>query len=93
MKLDIKKDLKSQILHFQFGLDLGILGAKGNGNIGNWKSWKTLRVEKSGRNFAGRISKFRRYVIEVIVLDLMSLWKLGGSSAFASLVLLDVLGR
>ena len=41
-----------------------------------------------------RISKCRRYVIDVTVLDSLSLGELGeGFSALASLVLLDVLGR
>ena len=41
-----------------------------------------------------RISKCRRYVIDVTVLDSFSLGELGGGfSALASLVLLDVLGR
>ena len=38
------------------------------------------------------MSKCCRYVIDVTGLDLLSLGELGGSSAFASLVLLDVLG-
>ena len=38
----------------------------------------------------GRISKCRRYVIDVTGLDLLSL---GESIALASLVLLDMLGR
>jgi len=41
----------------------------------------------------GRISKFRRYVIDVTGLDPLSLGELGGSSSLASLVLLDVRGR
>ena len=41
----------------------------------------------------GRISKCRRCVIDVTGLDLLSLGELGGPSALASLVLLDVLGR
>ena len=36
---------------------------------------------------------YRRYVINVTGLDPLSLRELGGSSALASLVLLDVLGR
>ena len=39
----------------------------------------------------GRISKYRRYVIDVTGLDSISLGELGGSSALASSVLLDVL--
>ena len=34
----------------------------GNRNPGNWKSWKTLRVERSGWNLMGRISTSSRYV-------------------------------
>ena len=42
----------------------------------------------------GRISKSRRYVIDVTGLDPLSLGDLeGGPSALASSVLLDVLGR
>ena len=43
----------------------------------------------------GRISKCRRYVIDVTGMDPLSLRELGGEgfSALASLVLLDVLGR
>ena len=41
----------------------------------------------------GRISKCCRYVIDVTGLDSLSLGELGVSSALASLVLLDVLGR
>ena len=41
-----------------------------------------------------RISKCRRYVIDVTVVDSLSLGNWGeGFSALASLVLLDVLGR
>ena len=41
----------------------------------------------------GRISKCLRYVIDVTGLDPLSLGELGGSSALASSVLLDVLER
>ena len=41
----------------------------------------------------GRISKSPRYVIDVTGLDPLSLGELGGSSALASLVLVDVVGR
>ena len=48
MKLDIKKNLMSQMIHFQFKLDPGHRGLEGgNINLGNRKFWKTLRVEKS----------------------------------------------
>ena len=40
-----------------------------------------------------RISKCRRYLIDVTGLDPLSLGELGGSSALASLVPLDVLGQ
>jgi len=33
------------------------------------KSWKTLRVEGSECNLLGRISKCRRYVIEITGMD------------------------
>ena len=37
----------SQML--RFGLDPGTLEVeRGNGNLGHWKSWKTVRVERSG---------------------------------------------
>jgi len=41
----------------------------------------------------GRISECLRYVIEATGADPLSLGELGGSSALANLVLLDVLGR
>ena len=40
-----------------------------------------------------RIRKFCRYVIDVTGLDPLSLGELGGSSALAISVLLDVLGQ
>ena len=47
-----------------------------------------------GTGMVDRISKYRRYVIDVTVLDSLTLGELGeGFSALASLVLLDVLGR
>ena len=52
-----------------------------------------LRVDKLGWNLVCRISKFRRYVIYVTGLDVLSLGELGGSNALASLVLMDILGR
>ena len=48
-------------------------------------------MENLGFNLLGRISKCRRYVIDVTVLDSLSLGE--GISDLASLVLLDVLGR
>jgi len=38
---------------------------------GSWKSWKTLRMERLGWRLVGRISKCRRYVIDVTGLDLL----------------------
>ena len=90
MKFDIYEGLVSQSPYYKFQSDLVTLGGIGGGNR---KSRKTLRVEKSGSNLVGRISKCRRYVIDVTGLDPIFLGELGGSSAFASLVLLDVLGR
>ena len=61
---------------------------------GNQKSWKTLRVVKLGRNLVGRISKCRRNVIDLTVLDPISLGELGvGFCVLVSLMLLGVLGR
>ena len=57
----------------------------------NAKYWKTLRVEISGSNLVVRISKCRRYMIEVSGLGPLSFGELGGSSALAILVLLEVL--
>ena len=49
MKLDVKKDLMSQMLHFRFESDPGTYGVEGgNKNLGNRKSCKTLRVERLG---------------------------------------------
>ena len=49
MKLDIYKDLMSQIIHFKFGFDPRHYGVERvTGNIGNQESLKTLRVERSG---------------------------------------------
>ena len=43
--------------------------------------------------YCGRISNCRRYVIDIIGLDPLSLGELVGSRALVSLVLLNVLGR
>ena len=43
---------------------------------GSQKSWKTLRVERSVWNLVGKISKCRRYVIDVTGLDPLSLGEL-----------------
>ena len=53
-------------------------------------------MERSGRNLVDRINKCRRCMIDVtdlLFLCNFSVEELGGSSALASLVLLDVLGR
>ena len=42
------------------------------------KSWKTLRVERSGLNLVGRISTSSRYVFDIIRPDLLSLGVLEG---------------
>ena len=55
--------------------DLLTLGGVGGGNH---KSWKTLRMERSGRNLVSKISKCRIYVIDVTGLDPLSLEELGG---------------
>ena len=44
---------------------------------GDLKSWKTLRVEESRRNFVGKISKSPRYVIDITRTDPLSLGELG----------------
>ena len=77
----------SQSCNFKSRPDFVKLGGVGGeaGNLG-----KTLKVERLGWNMVDRISKCRRYVIDVTILDPLSL---RGSSALASLVLLDVLGR
>ena len=54
-----------------------ILGGGGVGR-GNLKSWKTLRVEGSGRNLVGRISTSPRYMIDITRTDSLSLGELGG---------------
>ena len=58
----------------------------------NPKSLKTLSVERLGWNLVGRICKCHKYVTDLTGLDPLSFVELGGSSAFASLVLLDMLG-
>ena len=65
----------SQSSYFKSQPDLLTLGGVGEGNR---KSWKTLRVEKSGGNLVGRISKCRIYVIDATILDTLSLGELGG---------------
>ena len=67
----------SQSSYFKSRPDLVTLGG-GEVGGGNWKSWETLRVERSGSNLVARISKCRRYVIDVTGLDLLYLRKLGG---------------
>ena len=68
----------SQILHFQFELDPGHRDLEGrNINLGNQKSCKTLRVERSGWNLMGRIGTNYRYVIDIIGTDPFSLGELG----------------
>ena len=76
MKFDIWKELVSQSSYLKSRPDLLTLGGGVGG--GNRKSWKTLRVEKSGRNLVGRISKCCIYVIDLTVLDPLSVWELGG---------------
>ena len=95
IKLDIKEDLMSQMLYFLFEWIRGHRGWRGgNRNLGNQKSRKTLRVERSGWNLKARINTSFRYVIYIIGPDSLSLGELRGiSSALASSVLLDVLGR
>ena len=64
-----------------------ILGGVGRGNF---KSWKTLRVERSGWKLVERINTSPRYVINITGLDPQFFGELGGGG-FP--VLLDVLGR
>ena len=65
----------SQSSYFKSRPDLLTLGGVG---AGNQKSWKTLRVEKSGWNLVDRIRECRIYVIDVFVLHPISLGDLGG---------------
>ena len=59
------------------------------GNIVKHIEWRDR-----DENLVGRISKCLRYLIDVTRLDPLSLGKVrGGSSALASSVLLDMLGR
>ena len=65
----------SQSSYFKFRPDLlTLIGVGGR----NRKSWKTLRVEQSGWSLVDRISKYRRYMISLTVLDSLSLGELGG---------------
>ena len=59
---------------------------------GEQKSWKTIRVERLGWTLVGRISKCNRFVIYVTG-PALSGGVRGGSSALASLVLLDMIGQ
>ena len=62
MKFDIYGDLASQSSYFKFRPYTVILGElEGD----NGKSWKMLRVERSGLNLVGRISTSPRYVIDI----------------------------
>ena len=84
-------EFMSQSSYFKHRRDLLTLGGVG---WGNRKSWKTLKVEESGRSLVDRISKCPRYVIDVTVLDSLSLWGVrGGFSDLVSLALLGVLGQ
>ena len=51
---------------------------------GNLRSWKTLRVEVSGRNFVAKISTSPRYVIDITGPDPLFLGKLGGFTSLGS---------
>ena len=62
----------SQSSYFKSQPDLLTMGGVGGEN---WKSWKMLKVEELVGSLVGRISKCRRYVIEVTELDFCSLWK------------------
>jgi len=53
-------------------------GLAGGGNV---KSWKTLRVQRSGLNWMGKISTSPRYVTEITRTDPLSLVELGGGSS------------
>jgi len=67
----------NQSSYFKSRPDLLTLGGVGGGNQ---KSWKTFRVEESGIYSVDRISKCRRYVIAVTLLNLLSLG--GGVQCF-----------
>ena len=45
--------------------------------MGDLKSWKTLRVEGSGRNLVGKISRSPRCVIDITRMDPLYLGELG----------------
>ena len=64
----------SQSSYFKSRPDLLTLGGVGEGSQ---KSWKTLRVERSGCNLLGRISTCYRYLIDIIGTVLFTLEELG----------------
>ena len=67
----------SQSSYIKSRTDLLTLGGVGGGNR---KSWETLRVDESGYSLVDRISKCRRCVIDVTVLDSLFLGDLGGGA-------------
>ena len=64
MKFDFSKDIVSQSSYLKSRPNpvKGKLGREGGRNQ---KSWKTLRVEGSGRNLVGKISTSPRYEIDI----------------------------
>ena len=45
--------------------------------VRDWKSWKTLKTERSALNLVGKISTSPRHMIDVTGTDLLSLGELG----------------
>ena len=91
MKFEIYKEFMSQSSHFKPQLDLVRLGELDweTGNLGNCSEWRDWEG-----NLVGGISIYCRYLIDVTRLDPLSLGEPGrGSSALATLVLLDMLGQ
>ena len=75
MKLDVWIYIVSQSSYLKILTGSGdIVGSWGRGNL---KSWKTLRVEGSGRNLVGKIVTSPRYVIDMTGTDPLSLGELG----------------
>ena len=74
MKFDFWKDMMSELLFYiPNGSDEGEV--RGGGR--NLKSWKTLRVEESGGNLVGKLSRSPKYVIDITETDLLCFGELG----------------
>ena len=79
MKLDVWNGIVYQRTHLKYQKDPMTLGGVGGGNL---KSWKTLRVEGSGWNLVGKISRSPRYVIEITGTDFLCLGVRRGEGYF-----------